>query len=130
MSVPAWNPLLRVLTFGVRLSLAGVFALAALGKFDPGGNMADNFHRWGLSTAALILTGLAELVGALLVVVRGYDRIAIPLLGLIMVGAALTHFRNFSELGWPVLPVALIVALVTVALLDHGRTKYPAEPTR
>lgn len=48
----------------VRVGLIGIFLLAGAGKFDLSGNMASNFHRWGLPLPLMILTGVCELAGA------------------------------------------------------------------
>lgn len=108
---PAWGFVLR----GVRMALAGVFLLAGTGKLDLDGNMATNFQRWGLPQTLMVLTGAAELVGGLLLLVPRFDRISIPVLLVVMAGAIGTHAVNFAELGWPLFPVSLAVALLVVA---------------
>lgn len=105
----------RLLHRGIRFALAFVFLLAGTGKLDLAGNMATNFQRWGLPQTLMVLTGAAELVGGLLLLVPRFDRISIPVLLVVMAGAIGTHAVNFAELGWPVFPVSLAVALSVVA---------------
>lgn len=114
--VSPWRLLHRI----IRFALAFVFLLAGTGKLDLDGNMATNFQRWGLPQTLMVLTGAAELVGGLLLLVPRFDRISIPMLLVVMAGAIGTHAANFAELGWPLFPLSL--ALVLSLIAGKGRS--------
>lgn len=102
---------LALVAWMLRVSLAATFALSASGKLELDGNMAANFSRWGIPLAVMVCIGAVEALGAILLLVPSRNRLAIRLLGAVMSGAVFLHAKQFDELGWPILPAALIAGL-------------------
>lgn len=104
------------------VSLALTFILAASGKFAKNTLMHENFIRWGYGYWVMLLTGIAEGIGAMLLFVRKLRILGIAILIFIMLGAAYTHLMNFEELGLPILNIILIMILMLAVFL-HQKTK-------
>ena len=98
---------LRVLVWTIRVVLALVFLVTASGKFDPTGNMAGNFARWGYNLEILFFVGSIFLV-------------------LLMIGAIVTHFRFQSELGLPSFNVLILIGIVVIVIATLGKDKVSA----
>lgn len=100
-----------------------IFAISASGKFDLTGNIADNFKRWGIPIPVMVMIGVIELAGAIMLLIPKWNKIAIPALVSVMLGSVATHIVQFDELGLPILPLGMIITLVTIQIL---RTKITA----
>lgn len=97
-----------------------IFFVAASGKFSTDGNMSDNFLRWGYSFRILLLTGLFEAAGGILLLIPKSRIMGAVALLAVMLGAMITHLRNFGELGIPLLPLVLSILLVVIIFLDRS----------
>jgi uncharacterized membrane protein YphA (DoxX/SURF4 family) len=104
----------KVLIWGLRVLLALTFALSASGKLDPGGNIAEAFTRWGYPIPMMIAIGVVELIASIALLVPRFTTPACAVLSLTMVGSIVTHFTNFAEMGWPLLPAGLVGLLAVV----------------
>jgi len=99
----------------------GIFLLAASGKFSFAGNMHDNFLRWGYPSFFLIVVGVCEGIGGLLLLVPALRTYGILLLVLVMGGAVVTHLLNREELGVPIFPLAIVIGLLLIYFLHRKR---------
>ncbi|MBW1297399.1 DoxX family protein [Aquimarina litoralis] len=111
--------IVKWLTWLLTIICSIIFLLASLGKFRLEGNMYDNFIRWNYNGLTLICVGIIELIGAILLLIPRFRKYGIVLLISIMLGAVFTHFRNFEELGFPLLPMGLIIILIVVHFLNQ-----------
>jgi uncharacterized membrane protein YphA (DoxX/SURF4 family) len=114
--------LIRVL----RVLLALTFAASASGKLDPRGNIAEAFTRWGYPIPMMMAIGVVEMLASIALLVPRFTTPACAVLALTMVGSIVTHFTNFDEMGWPLLPVALIALLAVV--WRYGRSPKSGRP--
>jgi uncharacterized membrane protein YphA (DoxX/SURF4 family) len=103
---------------------AGIFLSAGVGKFNLGGNMQENFQKWGYNDALLLIVGVLEVLGAVLLFIPKYRKYGIYVLITIMIGATITHFRFFEELGLPFFSIGLIIALIIVLILDKKQLNH------
>lgn len=108
---------IKILIIVVQYILAILFIIAGSGKFDFDSTMAQNFINWKLGTAIMVFVGVFEVAGGLLLMFKKTIKYAVPLLIIIMFGAAIIHFLNFKELGFPLLNVVLILLLLAVLKL-------------
>lgn len=101
---------------GLQILLTVAFLVIGLSKLTGSEPMATNFATWGYPAWFLTAIGLAQIAGALALIV-GFWRPAVAAagaawLGAIMLGAIYTHF--FRD---PAGPVAAIQSIVLLALL-------------
>jgi uncharacterized membrane protein YphA (DoxX/SURF4 family) len=98
--------------------LALSFVAGALAKFAPGETFAgapysEQFKDWGYPAWFRFVVGSGELVGAVLLLVPRRRFLGAALLGVILVGAVLTHILNQNSLGESIMaPICL--ALVSI----------------
>ena len=105
---------MKILIWVLRVLLALTFAASASGKLDPGGNIAEAFTRWGYPIPMMMAIGVVEMIASIALLVPRFTTPACATLALTMVGSIVTHFTNFDEMGWPLLPVVLIALLAVV----------------
>lgn len=103
-----------ILVWVLRVVLALTFAISASGKLDPTGNIAAAFTRWGYPIPMMVAIGVVELIASVALLVPRATTLACTILSLTMAGSVVTHFTNFEEMGWPLLPVVLITLLIVV----------------
>ncbi len=102
---------------------AAIFLLAGSGKFQLKGVMYENFIRWGYNGTLMIITGLMEIGGSVLLVIPKTKILgSITLIG-IMIGASITHFLHYHEMGFPIFSISLILSLITIVLLNKNIQK-------
>lgn len=91
--------------------LALAFLMAGGTKLSGQAEMVENFDKWGLSSTAMYLIGLAEILGAIgLLVPRTRFLAALGLMAL-MLGAIGTHLLN-TETFVPPLVLLLLLSLL------------------
>jgi uncharacterized membrane protein YphA (DoxX/SURF4 family) len=118
---------LRVLT-GL---LALVFFASGVVKLIPLEVAVQGFARWGYPDWFRIAVGLAEVVGAVLLLVPSVQWIGAAGLSVMMVGATITHLMTPGEAARAVVPVVLFLSLVGVAFADEiGRALFHRGPRR
>lgn len=104
-----------------------VMALLTLGFLMFGGSKlagqqmhVENFARWGYPTWFMYLTGLIEVVGAVLLWPQRTRLIGALLLVATMLGAILTHLVN-GEAAFITMPVVLLLLAAFVAWSNRPR---------
>jgi len=102
--------------------LGTTFLIAASGKFSFEGNMYENFIRWGYNGALLIVVGIMEGLGGIFLFIPRARSYGAYLLIVAMIGASVTHIVQIEELGWPVFPISLILALCAILYIRHKLT--------
>lgn len=111
-----WRRALPWLDRITRWGLAAMFLLAASGKFSPGGNLALQFEAWGYPFWLLVVVGVLEGGGALLLLVNRAVVPGLAALAGVMAGAIVTHLRFPDTMGMPVLPGVTLLVIVAVAI--------------
>lgn len=109
------------ITWAIRIIVCVVIVLASLGKFDPEGNMAVNFTKWGYGIYLMYIAGLLEGFGGIFLLFNKTLRIGIASVTLVMLVAMVTHIRFYDELGFPILNIGIIAGL---ALVGYYQYKY------
>ena len=106
-------------TWALRIILFLIFFLAATGKFSRSGNMMENFTRWDYPYYFMVIVGMIELAGSVLLLFPRYSLMAVALLTSIMIGSIVTHFLNYKEMGFPLFPFGLILSLYVIIYLKR-----------
>lgn len=94
--------------------LALTFLAAGGTKLTSPDSHADAFARWGYPVWFLYVTGMAEVTGALLILVPAARVYGALVLGITMLGAAYTHLRA-DELQAVPIPLVLMALAGVVA---------------
>jgi putative oxidoreductase len=109
------------------------FVYIGLGKFDetPNGEWIRIFDRIGFGQWFRHATGVVEILGGALLVFPRTRIVGAVLLGVAMVGAIITHFTVMHDPALSIVPLALLVAVMGVAVripdepLEHRTKKRP-----
>jgi len=100
------------------------FIYIGSGKFDetPNGEWIRIFERIGFGQWFRHATGVVEILGGALLVLPRTRYVGAVLLGGAMIGAIITHFTVMHDPALSVIPLALLVAVIGVAV------RIPDEP--
>jgi uncharacterized membrane protein YphA (DoxX/SURF4 family) len=106
--------------------LAISFIAGGIAKFLPGETFAgapysQRFADWGYPSWFRFVVGSGEIVGAVLLLVPRRRFLGAALLGLILVGAIVTHIVNQDPLGEAVMAPTCLVLVSIVALASRDR---------
>ena len=101
--------------------LGGLFVLSGSMKFvNP--DMAEHFAQWGYPDWFRVLIGVVEVGGGLALLVSRTAWYAAGALGIVMIGAVVTHLGH-GEIPQAVVPLVLLGLLVVVG---YARRPRPA----
>ena len=107
----------------LRLAVAGVFLSVGASKFDADSYWVKLFNQIGWGDWFRYLTGILQVAGAVLVVVPRTFPIGIGILACTMLGAAAVWIVKFGAPENAIIPAAILVALVAIgfhgARVDH-----------
>jgi uncharacterized membrane protein YphA (DoxX/SURF4 family) len=99
--------------------LASLFVLSGSMKFvNP--QAVEKFAAWGYPDWFRVLIGLAEVGGALVLLIPRTAFYAAGALGVVMAGAVFTHLR-YAEVPQAVVPLVLLVLLAVVGYARRPR---------
>lgn len=104
----------QIITTSLWVLLSIFFLIAGGSKLLNPEAHTENFAHWGYPIWFLYVTGIIEAVGAVGLLIAAVRPYAIFVLGVIMLGAALTHFRA-GELGAVPVPLVLLLLLLVLA---------------
>jgi len=99
--------------------LALVFFASGVVTLIPLDIAVQGFARWGYPDWFRIAVGLAEVVGAVLLVIPSVQWIGAAGLSIMMVGATITHLMTQGEAIAAVVPATLFALLLAVAFADE-----------
>ncbi len=98
----------------LQILIAVAFVLIGVGKFaDP--SWARNFDRWGYPDGFYMVIGALEAVGGLALLVPRLTSYTAAMLGIIMIGASLTHWLH-GEMARVTPPLMYLAVLVIVGI--------------
>jgi putative oxidoreductase len=116
-----------VLLWIFQVLLAALFVLAGTLKFtDP--TWARNFARWGYPDGFYMVIGVLEAIGGLSLLVPRLASYGATMLGVIMIGAALTHAVHGESAR--VTPPLVYLALLAVVAVARWRSALRLTPRR
>lgn len=115
--------LLKVISVALRIIVAIVFLLAGSGKFQLDSTIATSFKNWGLGIPMMFMVGIAEIAGAIALLLPKTVKYGCFLLAAIMLGAAVVHLLNFKELGFPLLNLIIIILLTFILYTNNSRSR-------
>jgi putative oxidoreductase len=101
--------------------LALFFASAGLSKVMNPERHVDTFAQWGYPSWFVYFTGVVEVGGAVLLLVRSLRLYGVAILGVTMMVATLTHFQAGEMAAVPV-PLVLFVLTVGLGVLERKRS--------
>jgi putative oxidoreductase len=111
----------------VTVLLAVFFTMMGLPKLLGLGGWAGRFATWGYPPSFVIIVGIAELAGAVMVLIPRLATIGIALLAVTMLGAAATHLLH-GETGRILVPLVLFAVLTVVSWAR--RSEFPSQARR
>lgn len=94
------------------------FIIAGQAKFTASEAWSANFEKWGYPDGFSQFIGGIELIGAILLFIPKLASHAVPILAIVMLSAAITHFAN-GENG--IAPVIIMLLLVWLWYLRKDR---------
>jgi uncharacterized membrane protein YphA (DoxX/SURF4 family) len=123
---------LTVLLWACTLQLVLVFARAGTAKFSDTSGWATAFDEWGYPRWFRMLVGLAELAGALLLLVPRLAVHGCALIAAVMLGAMATHIMHGDPAGvtHEVFPLVLALLVAALRLRRRAAAPLPAPATR
>ena len=107
------STLLLVLKIMVTL----VFVAAAVLKFT--GKNAPDWERWGFPRQAMYATGVAEIVGLVLLWWPGLQFLGAVLMALVLLGALATLVRHHESASHIALPALTLAAVLAILFLSY-----------
>lgn len=87
--------------------------------FSDGSNIVAKFKDWGYSSNFVLIIGILEIIGGIMVLIPRVAFYGALLLSVIMVGAIYTHLS--TGIGSPVFAIFLFILAVTHAVLTRKR---------
>lgn len=123
VAVASTSVAVKVGEWALRLFLALVFVYAGLEKFPsaPDAMWVKVFADIGLGQWFRYLTGIVEVLGGCLLLVRRATIVAVPVLVCTMAGALLVHLTVVG-IGPQTVAVSVLVAALVVLWLLHRRS--------
>lgn len=109
----------RVGIWALAAILAAIFLVAGGGKLVGAPKQVDSFAHWGYASWFLYVIGAVEAVGAIGLLVPRVAVFSVLLLGVTMLGAALTHLVHHEMMAVPV-PLAVLSLLAVVGYARRG----------
>ena len=110
--------------WALQILLGALFILVGTGKFaDP--SWERKFARWGYPDGFYMVIGVLEALGGLLLFVPRTTSYAAGMLGIIMIGASLTHFVH-NEMARVAPPLMYLALLVVVGFARRHAAFRPA----
>jgi uncharacterized membrane protein YphA (DoxX/SURF4 family) len=117
----------RILLWASTIAIALGIGLAGLAKFLQADRWRLLFDGWGYPTGLSTIVGIAELAGAIGLLVPALAFYAAMLLATVMTGALLTLLRHpGGQFGWGATPAVYIVLLSFVAVARWRQRAGPA----
>lgn len=105
----------------IAMILAIFFIAAGGSKVLNPEKHAENFAQWGYPSWFVYFTGMIEVAGAGLLLVRRLRLFGVVVLGVTMVVAAWTHFQAGEMAAVPV-PLVLLIFTGALGILDRKRS--------
>jgi hypothetical protein len=94
-----------------------VFVAAAVLKFN--GKNAPDWERWGYSRQFMYATGVAEIVGVVLLWWPGLQFVGAVLMALVLLGALATLVRHHESASHIALPALTLAAVLAILFLSY-----------
>lgn len=116
----------RIFLWVLTLFVAGMFLFAGALKLTAQPMMVAEFGQIGLGQWFRVFTGTLEVAGALAVLVPATAAFGALLLGVVMIGAIVTHL--FVIGGSPLMAIVLLTTAIAIAFLrrEQLRSFVPA----
>ena len=108
-----------ILVWVLRFLLAAFFALQGIVKLRGSAGWVTRFRGWGYPDHFYVAVGLAELLGAIALLIPRFSRFGALLLVVVMIGATATHVVHREP--QVVTTIILLVLLATVLALRNVR---------
>ena len=103
-----------VALWALTLLSSALFIAAAVPKLGDYGFFAARFEEWGYPGWFELGVGIAEIVGAIFLIIPATSFYAAGVLGLIMAGAVYTHLA-FGVAAYAIVPALLFMGLAYIA---------------
>ena len=116
-----------VISWILQILLALLFAVRGFIKIMGSPNWVTRFRQWGYPQYFYLIVGIAELVGAVLLLIPGLARFGALLLTAVMVGAAGTHLLHHEP---QVLTTLVLLALLGTVLFLRFRVSPERLPAK
>ena len=101
--------------------LGFLFINQGIMKLQPDSPWVGKFDEWGYPNEFLLVTGAMELLGGIMLFVPRVARFGSVLLGVVMVGACLTHVVNGETTG------TIVTSVIFAILVTLARVRWPRQ---
>jgi putative oxidoreductase len=112
---------MHIVSIVLQVILGVLFLMAAFSKFGSK-QQVEAFKHYGFSQGFRVFTGVVEVIGAAGMIVGIWYPVIATLaglwLGIIMVGATITHIRAKDPGKATAMPIILLILAVVVAVLN------------
>jgi uncharacterized membrane protein YphA (DoxX/SURF4 family) len=109
--------MMSTLILALKIVVTLVFVAAALQKFT--GKVAPDWARWGYPRQVMYATGVAEIVGLVLLWWPGLQLIGAAALALVLLGALATLVRHHESASHIALPALTLAAVLVILVLSY-----------
>ncbi len=111
-----------VLSWVLRILVSLGFLLASLGKLSSLPEVINMFENWGYPKPFYFIVGILEILFAILIIIPKTIKMALIGLGVLMIGAVMTHLIN-DPVGELIRPFIFIFLLTGVYYLNYYKVK-------
>jgi uncharacterized membrane protein YphA (DoxX/SURF4 family) len=109
--------MMSTLILALKIVVTLVFVAAAVQKFT--GKVAPDWARWGYPRQFMYATGVAEIVGLVLLWWPGLQLIGAAALALVLLGALATLVRHHESASHIALPALTLAAVLVILVLSY-----------
>lgn len=110
-----------IVVWVLRLLLAVLFAIQGIIKLNGSPGWISRFHGWGYPDHFYLVVGVAELLGAIGLLIPRLANFGALVLVVVMIGAAATHAVHREP---QIVTTLVLLALLVTVLALHKRTKH------
>jgi putative oxidoreductase len=111
---------MTIALWAVAIPSSVFFTMMGLPKVLGQGGWAGRFATWGYPPWFVVVVGVAELAGAVMVLIPRLATLGASLLAVVMLGAAATHLLH-GETARMVVSLVLFAVLTLLAFVRQGR---------
>lgn len=108
----------KLVTWVLCIVVAGFFVMSAIPKLTQKAEIVGAFEAWGYSTTLLLLIGVLELLGAILLLIPRTATWGAAIIVVVMGGAAYTHLS--TGIGSPMTAIIALLLAAVAGWLRKG----------
>lgn len=111
-----------ILSWTLRVMVSLAFLFASLGKLSQNEAVIEMFSNWGFPNGFYFIVGLVEILLAIGLLIRKTLKVSLLGLGILMIGAAVTHVLN-DPIIEVIRPLIFLSLLYGIYALNYCKVK-------